>query len=136
MNEKFYQYSDPDRIKAVVDTLAAITEPERPFTRLVFSDEYKEARTWLQSQFEGVGLECQIDAGGNLIGTRKAASNTSPPRKMIIGSHIDTVAAGGRFDGIAGVIAGLETIHYLNQKDISIPFELEIVDLLGEELNV
>ena len=79
MNEKFYQYSDPDRIKAVVDTLAAITEPERPFTRLVFSDEYKEARTWLQSQFEKVGLECQFDAGGNLIGTRKAASNTSPP---------------------------------------------------------
>ena len=39
MNEKFYQYSDPDRIKAVVDTLAAVTEPERPFTRLVFSDE-------------------------------------------------------------------------------------------------
>ena len=136
MNEKFYQYSDPDRIKAVVDTLAAVTEPERPFTRLVFSDEYKEARTWLRSQFEGVGLECQIDAGGNLIGTRKAASNTSPPRKMIIGSHIDTVAAGGRFDGIAGVIAGLETIHYLNQNGIPIPFELEIVDFLGEELNV
>ena len=122
MAEQFYQYSDPDRIKGAVDTLAAMTEPDRPFTRLVFSAEYQAARAWLQSQFEGIGLECRIDAGGNLIGTRKAASSGEPPRKVIIGSHIDTVAAGGRFDGIAGVIAGLETIHYLNKKNINLPF--------------
>ena len=136
MAEQFYQYSDPDRIKGAVDTLAAMTEPDRPFTRLVFSAEYQTARAWLQSQFEGIGLECRTDAGGNVIGTRKAASNGEPPRKVIIGSHIDTVAAGGRFDGIAGVIAGLETIHYLNKKNINLPFEIEIVDFLGEELNI
>ena len=136
MAEQFYQYSDPDRIKGAVDTLAAMTEPDRPFTRLIFSAEYQAARAWLQSQFEGIGLECRTDAGGNLIGTRKAASSGEQPRKVIIGSHIDTVAAGGRFDGIAGVIAGLETIHYLNKKNINLPFEIEIVDFLGEELNI
>ena len=118
MAEQFYQYSDPDRITGAVDALSAMTEHDRPFTRLVFSDEYKAARAWLQSQFEEIGLECRTDAGGNLIGTRKAASSGEPPRKVIIGSHIDTVAAGGRFDGIAGVIAGLETVHYLNQNNI------------------
>ncbi|MDC2981605.1 Zn-dependent hydrolase [SAR116 cluster bacterium] len=136
MVEQFYQYSDPDRIKDAVDTLAAMTEPDRPFTRLVFSAEYKAARVWLHSKFEGVGLECRTDAGGNLIGTRKAASIGEAPRKVIIGSHIDTVAAGGRFDGIAGVIAGLETVHYLNQNNINLPFDIEIIDFLGEELNV
>ena len=136
MAEQFYQYSDPDRIKGAVDTLAAMTEPDRPFTRLVFSDEFKVARAWLQSQFEGAGLECKIDAGGNLIGTRKGASSGELPRKVIIGSHIDTVAAGGRFDGIAGIIAGMETIHYLDQHNITLPFEIEIIDFLGEELNV
>ena len=136
MAEQFYQYSDPDRIKGAVDTLAAMTEPDRPFTRLVFSAEYQAARAWLQSQFKGIGLECRTDAGGNLIGTRKAASSVELPRKVIIGSHIDTVAAGGRFDGVAGVIAGLETIHYLNKKNIDLPFEIEIVDFLGEELNI
>ena len=136
MARQFYQYSDPDRIRGVVDALSAMTEPDRPFTRLVFSAEYQAARAWLQSQFEDAGLECEIDAGGNLIGTRKAASNAEPPRKVIIGSHIDTVAAGGRFDGIAGVIAGLETVHHLNQYDINLPFDVEIVDFLGEELNV
>ena len=136
MAEQFDQYSDPDRIKGAVDTLAAMTEPDRPFTRLVFSAEYQAARAWLQSQFKGIGLECRTDAGGNLIGTRTAASSVDPPRKVIIGSHIDAVAAGGRFDGIAGVIAGLETIHYLNKKNINLPFEIEIVDFLGEELNI
>ncbi len=136
MAEQFYQYSDPDRITGAVDALSAMTEHDRPFTRLVFSDEYKSARAWLQSQFEEIGLECRTDAGGNLIGTRKAASSGESPRKVIIGSHIDTVAAGGRFDGIAGVIAGLETIHYLNRKNINLPFEIEIVDFLGEELNI
>ena len=136
MAEQFYQYSDPDRIKGAVDTLATMTEPDRPFTRLVFSAEYKAARAWLHSQFEEVGLESRIDAGGNLIGTRKVDSSGEPPRKVIIGSHIDTVAAGGRFDGIAGVIAGLETVHYLNQHDINLPFDIEIIDFLGEELNV
>ena len=136
MVKQFYQYSDPDRIKDAVDTLAAMTEPDRPFTRLVFSAEYQAARAWLQSHFEEAGLQCQIDAGGNLIGTRKAADEQGTARKVIIGSHIDTVAAGGRFDGIAGIIAGLETIHYLNQHDIKLPFEIEIIDFLGEELNI
>ena len=136
MAEQFYQYSDPDRITGAVDALSAMTEHDRPFTRLVFSDEYKAARAWLQLQFEEIGLECRTDAGGNLIGTRTAASSVEPPRKVIIGSHIDTVAAGGRFDGVAGVIAGLETIHYLNKKNINLPFEIEIVDFLGEELNI
>ena len=56
MAEQFYQYSDPNRIKGAVDTLAAMTEPDRPFTRLVFSAEYKAARVWLHSKFEGVAL--------------------------------------------------------------------------------
>ena len=136
MAEQFYHYSDPDRITGAVDALSAMTEPDRPFTRLVFSAEYQAARAWLQSHFEEAGLQCQIDAGGNLIGTRKAADEQGTVRKVIIGSHIDTVAAGGRFDGIAGIIAGLETIHYLNQHNIKLPFEIEIIDFLGEELNI
>ena len=82
MTGQCYSYSAAERIKAMVSALAVMTERDRPFTRLVFSSEYKEARAWLQTQFEEVGLECQIDAGGNLIGTRKALNScllyTSP----------------------------------------------------------
>jgi len=136
MTEHFHHYSDPGRIQSAIDELASMTEPDRPFTRLVFSPEYKQARAWLWSRFEAAGLECHIDAGGNLIGTRKAVGEAATSRKIIIGSHIDTVSAGGRFDGIAGVIAGLETIHFLNRHAIDLPVDIEIVDFLGEELNV
>ena len=76
--------------------------------------------------------------GGNLYRTPQVLFCIRTPllKKVIIGSHIDTVTAGGRFDGIAGVIAGLECVHYLNQNHINLPFDLEIIDFLGEELNV
>ena len=136
MTHEFTQYSDPERIEKAIATLSSFTEPDRPFTRLVFSPEFGTARGWLKEQFEAANLECHIDAGGNLVGIRKAAGTGKATKKVIIGSHSDTVAAGGRFDGIAGLIAGLETIHYLNQKDIDLPFDIELVDFLGEELNV
>ena len=136
MTEHFHHYSDLGRIESAIYDLASMTEPSRPFTRLVFSPEYNQARTWLWSRFEAAGLECRIDAGGNLIGTRKAMGEEAASRKIIIGSHIDTVSGGGRFDGVAGVIAGLETIHFLNKHAIELPVDIEIVDFLGEELNV
>ena len=129
------------RIAAAIDKLASFTEADRPYTRLVFSPEFDAARNWLADAFAAAGLVCHIDSGGNLIGTRTA--NLEPAdgdkagrAKVLIGSHIDTVPAGGRFDGIAGVIAALEVVHYLNEHQIELPFDLEIVDYLGEELNV
>ena len=136
MTKQFHIYSDPNRIAETVEALAGMTEPNRPFTRLVFSPEFQQARQWLRSKFEEAGLHCHIDTGGSLIGTRKASATSASPGRVIIGSHIDTVPAGGRFDGIAGVVAGLEAIHFLNERQIGLPFDLEIIDFLGEELNV
>ncbi|MFZ8992233.1 MAG: hydantoinase/carbamoylase family amidase, partial [Candidatus Puniceispirillaceae bacterium] len=133
--DDYVTYANPDRIAAGVDQLAAMTEPDRPYTRLVFSPEFDAGRRWLEGQFKAAGLVCNIDAGGSLIGIR-AGNGAEPRRKLIIGSHIDTVPAGGRFDGIAGVLAALEIVYYLNEHDITLPFDLEIVDFLGEELNV
>ncbi|MDC1118495.1 Zn-dependent hydrolase [Alphaproteobacteria bacterium] len=134
------------RINAAIDKLASFTEADRPFTRLVFSPEFDAARHWLADAFAAAGLFCHIDSGGNLIGTRtanlelanlrQAGGGKAGRAKVLIGSHIDTVPAGGRFDGIAGVIAALEVVHYLNEHQIELPFDLEIVDYLGEELNV
>ena len=50
-------------------------------------------------------------------------------KKVLIGSHIDTVPAGGRFDGVAGIIAALEVVHYLNRNAIELPFDLTLVTL-------
>ena len=136
MKKDFTYYSDPQRIQKTVKTLASFTEADRPFTRLVFSPEFKQARQWLEFEFRKAGLDCHVDKGGNLIGLRQAVDDASEQKKVIIGSHIDTVSAGGQFDGVAGIVAALEVIHFLNQQNIGLPFSIEIVDFLGEELNV
>ena len=128
--------SQTTRITDTIDQLATFTEPERPHTRLVFSSEFEQARLWLRETFVAAGLSCHVDAGGNLVGVLKARTDEPCPDKVLLGSHIDTVPAGGRFDGIAGVAAALEVVHYLNTNEIKLPFDLEIVDYLGEELNV
>ena len=101
------------RISASIDKLASFTEADRPYTRLVFSPEFDTARHWLAGAFAAAGLFCHIDSGGSLIGTRtanlelanlrQAAGGKAGREKVLIGSHIDTVPAGGRFDGVAGV---------------------------------
>ena len=136
MKKDFTYYSDPQRIQKTVKTLASFSESGRPFTRLVFSPEFKQARQWLELEFRKAGLDCHVDKGGNLIGLRQAVDDASKQKKVIIGSHIDTVSAGGQFDGVAGIVAALEVIHFLNQQNIGLPFSIEIVDFLGEELNV
>lgn len=96
MTHEFTQYSDPERIEKAIAMLSSFTEPARPFTRLIFSPEFGMAREWLKEQFEAANLECHIDAGGNLVGSRKAVVTGQVTKKVIIGSHSDTVAAGGR----------------------------------------
>ena len=132
----YQTYSDADRITHYNEKLASFTEADRPYTRLVFSKEYHAARAWLSDEFQALGLECHSDAGGNLIGRRQAGAQATVPQTVIIGSHIDTVPAGGRYDGIAGVITAMEVVHYLNAHQITLPFTLEVADFLGEELNL
>ena len=112
-------------------SLARFTEPERPWTRRAFSPQFAAGREWLQGEMQTVGLTPCIDAAGNLIGRLEG----DLARTIMIGSHSDTVAGGGRFDGIAGVIAGLEVAHALKAAGRRLHHALEIVDFLAEEPN-
>ncbi|MDB5522997.1 MAG: allantoate amidohydrolase [Rhizobium sp.] len=122
------------RIAQDIDALAAITEPGRPWTRRAFSTLHLEGRAWLTERFRAAGLETRIDASGNLIGRRagrKPGSGT-----LMLGSHSDTVPDGGRFDGIAGVVAALEVARSLADAGIELNHDLEIVDFLAEEVSI
>jgi N-carbamoyl-L-amino-acid hydrolase len=109
---------DADRIWADVMGLAAITDSEHPYTRRSFTRRFEEA-----------GLSVRIDAAGNLIGRREGRVSGAPA--IAVGSHIDTVPSGGRFDGIAGVAAALEIARALAGTELTHP--LEVIDFLAEE---
>jgi N-carbamoyl-L-amino-acid hydrolase len=120
---------DADRIWADVMGLAVITDPDHPYTRRSFTPRFLEGRAWLARRFEEAGLRVRIDAAGNLIGRREGRNSGAPA--LAVGSHIDTVPSGGRFDGIAGVAAGLEIARALAGTELVHP--LEVIDFLAEE---
>lgn len=125
---------DAARIAAVVDGLAAITEPDRPWTRRAFTPMFLEGRAFLEARMREAGLDPRIDAAGNLIGRRAGAKPGLGT--IMVGSHSDTVPSGGRFDGIAGVAAGLEVARALADRGVTLDHDLEVVDCLGEEVTV
>ncbi len=114
-----------------IEQLAAFTESQRPYTRRAFTELHRQSRVWLRSQFEEAGLSVATDAGGNLIGRLGGANPSLKP--ILTGSHSDTVPQGGRFDGIAGVLAGLEVAHALSDCGARMQHPLEVVDFLSEE---
>jgi len=125
---------DPARIAEVIDGLAQLTDPGRPYTRRAFTALFPAGRDFLLEKFRAAGLETRIDAAGNLIGRRagrKPGSGT-----IMLGSHSDTVPDGGRYDGIAGVAVALEVARALADKGIALDHDLEVVDFLAEEVSI
>lgn len=111
--------------------LAAITEPDRPYTRRSFTPMFETGRAWLTRRMTDAGCSVSVDAGGNLIGRIEGRDPDSGT--IVIGSHSDTVPNGGRFDGTSGVVVGLEVIRALRDKGLSLKHNLEVIDFLAEE---
>ena len=76
------------------------------------------------------GLEVRVDELGNLVGRRKGKKEKP---SILIGSHIDTVRGGGRFDGVSGVIGGLEVARLFRETGFTNDHPLEVVVFLAEE---
>ncbi len=117
-----------DRLWARIETLSRFTDPSRPWTRRAFDDSFAQGRAWLEQEFKAAGLSTYIDAGGNLIGR---TGGDGPP--LVAASHSDTVPAGGRFDGMLGLLAALEAAQCFREQGVALRHPLEVVDFLAEE---
>lgn len=131
MRDLFASVPNIKRLEADLATLWTFTDSDQPgFTRRPFTRVYETARLWLRQKMDAAQLSVKLDAAGNLIG-RRPGREALPP--LIIGSHTDTVAGGGRFDGAIGVIGGLELVRCLNDLEIDLRHPLELIDFLAEE---
>lgn len=98
--------------------------------RLALTDEDKQGRDLLVSWMQELGLKVSIDVIGNIWGTREAEQDGPP---IMMGSHIDTVATGGLYDGAAGVLVGLEVIDALNAAGIKTVRPVAVAAFTNEE---
>lgn len=99
--------------------------------RLSLSDEDKIGRDLFASWCADAGLTMEIDDMGNMFARRQGSDDSLDPVGM--GSHLDTQPYGGKFDGVFGVLAGLEVIRTLNENNITTVAPLEVVNWTNEE---
>jgi N-carbamoyl-L-amino-acid hydrolase len=99
--------------------------------RLALSPEDAQARALLLDWCRPLNLRFEQDAIGNMFLRRKGTADTAPA--VAFGSHLDTVPTGGRFDGVFGVLAGLEVIRALDGAGIDTRAPLELVNWTNEE---
>ncbi len=101
-------------------------------SRPTFSAAHTAARRWFLSRAESAGLGTHIDAAGN----QSAVLRTRPSqyaRVLMLGSHLDSVPGGGRYDGALGVVAALHVLIAFKQAGGELPFDLEAIDFTDEE---
>lgn len=123
---------DAERLENQLEALAAIRNPGLPgFTRRAFTGEYKRGRRWLLDTMQAAGLTVRMDRTANVIGTLRGIEPALAP--IMVGSHTDTVLGAGRYDGMLGVLSGVEAARALQAAGIRLRHTLKIVDFLSEE---
>lgn len=100
-------------------------------TRFSFTKEERKAKRLVASYMKEAGLEVTEDHAGNLVGRREGKDAHAP--SVIIGSHIDTVKHGGIFDGALGVIAGIEVLQTMHERNIVSNNPIEVIAFSDEE---
>lgn len=99
-------------------------------TRLSLSEEDRLARDYFASCCEELGMSIAIDDIGNMYATLVGIENKP---SIAIGSHLDTVKKGGRFDGVLGVVAGLEIVRTLVENNVKPRIPITVVNFTNEE---
>ena len=101
--------------------------------RTALSNADLEARRWFKSRMEEAGLRVREDAVANLIGRLDPPAGSPSSSCIAIGSHIDSVPNGGKFDGALGLCVGLEAIRAIRESGLSLPCPLELLVFTDEE---
>ncbi len=117
-------------VAASLDELARIGGGEGgSVTRVAWSGELFDAYDWVGARLRELGLEVEVDAAGNLLGRWDAGSGPA----VLVGSHLDTVPTGGRFDGVLGVVAAVHAVARLKAEGFEPERPLWVVAFMDEE---
>ena len=118
-----------ERLMRRCDELNACSEEPDRLTRRYGTDALRQAQRLVSGWMEEAGLETRRDAVGNLIGRR--ASGAPKATTLLLGSHLDSVRDGGRYDGPLGVLTAMAAVESL--KGVALPFDIDVYAFAEEE---
>lgn len=125
-------FVNSDRLAQSIERLAQIGQiPQGGVRRIAYSPEDIQARNLVQHWMIEAGMNVRIDSAGNIIGRYPGKFPQAPA--LATGSHIDTVPNGGRYDGAFGVLAGLEVVRVLNERQMQLDHPFEVIVFTDEE---
>ena len=121
-----------DRLSAEIGELATISDADPPaVTRVVFTPTDLKARAWLRARCEQAGLAMRQDPIGNLFARWQGSDPDAPA--IGTGSHIDAIPNAGKYDGVVGVLGGLEAIRTLQLRGFRPRHSIELLVFTSEE---
>jgi N-carbamoyl-L-amino-acid hydrolase len=123
---------DHHRLQSEIEALALFSDAEVPaVTRIVFTPTDLKARAWLKARCEEAGLSVRCDAIGNTFARWNGSDATLPV--VGTGSHIDAIPNAGKYDGVVGVLGGLEAIRTLQCCGFRPRSSIELLVFTAEE---
>jgi ureidoglycolate amidohydrolase len=130
--EKMKLEIDQERLLQELETLASFSDAETPaVTRVVFTPTDLKARAWVISRCEEAGINVRQDAIGNIFARWSGADPAAPA--VGTGSHIDAIPNAGKYDGVVGVLGGLEAIRALQRSGFRPKNSIELLVFATEE---
>jgi N-carbamoyl-L-amino-acid hydrolase len=123
---------DSARLLSEIEALALISEAEPPVvTRILFTPADMRARIWLMDHCRTAGLAVRQDAIGNTFARWQGSDPTAPA--VGTGSHLDAIPNAGKYDGVVGVLGGLEAIRALQRAGFHPKHSIELLVFTSEE---
>jgi ureidoglycolate amidohydrolase len=123
---------DQQRLSSEIETLGTFSDAEAPaVTRVVFTPTEHKARAWVKQQCQDAGLTLRDDAVGNTFARWPGADVGAPA--VGTGSHIDAIPNAGKYDGVVGVLGGLEAIRTLKAAGFKPRHSIELLIFASEE---
>lgn len=119
------------QINQRINELSLLSGDEQSVTRIFGTKPFQECSGLIALWMRQAGLETWIDNIGNIRG--KLKSKNANAKTFLIGSHFDTVINGGKYEGVLGILSGLDVIENIISKNISLPFNIELIAFSEDE---
>ena len=130
--EREMRHASEENINRMICDIAGFNDtPGEGITRVALTDADLAARDYLKSEMKNLGMDVRQDAAGNIYGRLQGSDPSLAP--VWTGSHVDSVLNGGAFDGVAGIVCGLEAASMIRDSGETFRRSIEVVVFTSEE---